>query len=99
MMQVPSRVSGKLQRPGIFIIVLLLTAAAFPPSAPGADDAKAKEKARADIMKTTNETLSRLYKAQPQAKTAVEKAAGYAVFSNFGMKILVTGGVPARVSP
>jgi len=90
MMQVPSRVSGKLHRLGIFVIVLLLTAAAFPSSAPGADDAK--EKARAGINKMENETLSRLYKAQPQAKTAVAKAAGYAVFSNFGMKLFVTGG-------
>lgn len=92
MMRVPSRVSGKFHRLGIFVIVLLLAAAASPFSASGADDAKAKEKARADIMKTTNETLSRLYKAQPQAKTAVAKAAGYAVFSNFGMKILLAGG-------
>ncbi len=36
-------------------------------------------------------TLQRLYKAQPNAKTAVEGAAGYAVFSNMGVKILVAG--------
>jgi lipid-binding SYLF domain-containing protein len=92
MMQVPSRVSGKLHRLGIFVIVLLLTAAAFPPSAPGADDAKKKETARADINKMSDATLSRLYQAQPKAKAAIANAAGYAVFSNFGMKILVTGG-------
>ena len=28
---------------------------------------------------------------QPSAKTAIEKAAGYAVFSNFGMKIFAAG--------
>jgi lipid-binding SYLF domain-containing protein len=38
------------------------------------------------------QTLARLYKVQPKAKTAIERAAGYAVFSNFGMKILVAGG-------
>jgi lipid-binding SYLF domain-containing protein len=91
MMRVPSRVSGTLRRLGIFFIVLLLAAAACPPSASGADDAKAKEKNRADIVKMSDATLSRLYKAQPQAKTAVAKAAGYAVFSNFGMKILLAG--------
>ena len=59
------------------------------------DDAGQKaakqEKERSEIMKATSETLSRLYKAQPEAKTAIQKAAGYAAFSNFGMKILVAG--------
>ena len=91
MMRVPSRVSVKLHWSGILVIVLLLSAAASPPSASGADDAKKKETARADIVKMSDATLSRLYKAQPQAKAAVAKAAGYAVFSNFGMKILLAG--------
>jgi lipid-binding SYLF domain-containing protein len=92
MMRVSLRVSGKFHRLGIFVIVLLLAAAASPPNASGADDAKKKETARADINKMSDATLARLYKAQPQAKTAVAKAAGYAVFSNFGMKILFAGG-------
>jgi lipid-binding SYLF domain-containing protein len=45
-----------------------------------------------EVQKVSRETLARLYKAQPSAKKAVEGAAGYAVFSNFGMKILVAGG-------
>jgi len=87
-----SRVFGKLHGLGIVVIVMLLSAATFPLSASGADDAKAKEKARADILKMKENTLSRLYKAQPQAKATVAKAAGYAVFSNFGMKIFLAGG-------
>ena len=90
-MRVPSRMSGKLHRLGIFVIVLLLAAAASPPYALGADDAQEKQKARAEIAKIEKETLSRLYKAQPQAQAAVAKAAGYSVFSNFGMKILLAG--------
>ena len=54
-------------------------------------DAKKKEQERADIRKTVQQTLGRLYKVQPSAKAAVERAAGYAVFNNFGMKILVAG--------
>ena len=92
MMRVPSRVSGKLHVSGIVAALLLLFCMGFPPLASGADDAKKKETARADIQKMEKETLARLYKAQPQAKASVEKAAGYAVFSNFGMKILVAGG-------
>jgi len=50
-----------------------------------------KETARAEIRKTSSQTLAKLYKAQPAARKAVESAAGYATFSNFGMKILVAG--------
>ena len=45
-----------------------------------------------EVQKVSRDTLARLYKAQPSAKKAVEGAAGYAVFSNFGMKIFVAGG-------
>jgi lipid-binding SYLF domain-containing protein len=60
----------------------------------GAGPALAASKAdrQADVRKMASDTLARLYKAQPAAKKAVESAAGYAVFSNFGMKILLAGG-------
>jgi len=38
------------------------------------------------------ETLNRLYEMQPSAQKAIATSAGYAVFSNFGMKILFMGG-------
>jgi lipid-binding SYLF domain-containing protein len=47
---------------------------------------------RAEIREMRDATLARLYKAQPAAQGHVQKAAGYAVFSNFGLKILVAGG-------
>ncbi len=86
-----SLVSGKHLGAGVAAALLLLVCAGLPPLVSGADDAEKKEKARADIMKTAEETLSRLYKAQPGARAAVEKAAGYAVFSNFGVKIFLAG--------
>lgn len=49
------------------------------------------EKKREEIRKLSKDTLARLYKLQPAAKTAVQNAAGYAVFSNTGVKILVSG--------
>lgn len=74
-------------------IGLLLGAFVLGTSLPGTTlGASKQDDARADIRKTTGETLERLYKAQPAARTAVAKAAGYAVFSNFGMKILLAGG-------
>jgi len=51
-----------------------------------------KAQKQAEVRKTVNETLNRLYKLQPTSKEAFEKAAGYAVFSNFGMKIFFAGG-------
>jgi lipid-binding SYLF domain-containing protein len=50
-----------------------------------------KSKARADIAKMERETLARLYRLQPGAKGAIEKSAGYAVFSNIGIKVLAAG--------
>jgi lipid-binding SYLF domain-containing protein len=50
-----------------------------------------KEKDQKKVRKMSQETLQRLYKADPPAKAAVEGAAGYATFSNFGMKLLIAG--------
>jgi lipid-binding SYLF domain-containing protein len=51
-----------------------------------------KDEKRQDIRDVTQNTLERLYKTQPKAKEAIDRSAGYAVFSNFGMKILFAGG-------
>jgi len=59
---------------------------------PATAGAATKAEQQAEVRKMEQETLARLYKAAPGAKSAVEKAAGHAVFSNFGMKILVAGG-------
>jgi lipid-binding SYLF domain-containing protein len=76
---------------GRFIAAPLL-ALAFATAATGKDmSAEDKAKGRASVDKMEKETLARLYKAQPSAKKTVEGAAGYAVFSNFGIKIFVAG--------
>lgn len=51
----------------------------------------ASEKERNEIREEVQETLSRLYVVQPSAKSAVQKAAGYAVFNNVGVKFFVAG--------
>jgi lipid-binding SYLF domain-containing protein len=58
---------------------------------PGAFAASVSEK-KADVDKMAQDTLQRLYAAQPGAKKAVQGAAGYAVFSAFGTKIFIAGG-------
>ena len=59
---------------------------------PNASLAATKEEKQAAARQGAEQTLERLYKAQPAARAKVEKSAGYAVFTNFGMKILVAGG-------
>ena len=59
---------------------------------PGVAFSASKADSQAEARKAAQEALSAVYKAQPSARKAVESAAGYAAFSNFGMKILIAGG-------
>jgi lipid-binding SYLF domain-containing protein len=54
--------------------------------------AKTKAQKQADARKSGDETLAKLYQARPSARAAIKASAGYAAFSNFGMKILFAGG-------
>jgi lipid-binding SYLF domain-containing protein len=71
----------------LFTVSMLMLAAGQPAFAKSSP-----EERRAEIRQTTQTILQDLYKAQPSARKAVESSAGYAVFSNFGMKILFVGG-------
>jgi len=51
-----------------------------------------KNAARDSVRTMTEETLTQLYQKEPAAEDAVADAAGYAVFSDFGVKILIMGG-------
>ena len=44
------------------------------------------------VRAMANTTLADLYKSNPNAKAAIGNAAGYAVFSDFGFKLLFMGG-------
>ena len=66
----------------IIAVVLLL---------PVAVSAESKEKQQKKILEMAQQSLQQLYQAQPSAKAAVKNAAGYAVFSDMGVKILFAG--------
>ena len=70
----------------MLVALSLLTVCAFTVFA------KTKEEKQTEARKEANETLSRLYKAQPSARAAVKSAAGYAVFTSKSVKILFGGG-------
>jgi lipid-binding SYLF domain-containing protein len=73
----------EIQILGLLSVILLIASTSF---------AESKEQKQAEIRKKSGETLTKLYKAHPSAKAAINSAAGYATFSNFGMKILIAGG-------
>ena len=50
-----------------------------------------KEEKRQEIRSMAADNLERLYKVRPSVRARIESAAGYGVFSNFGMKIFVAG--------
>ena len=50
---------------------------------------KSPTEQRAEIDKMTSKALAELYKVQPQARNEIANAKGYAVFSNFGMNLLL----------
>jgi lipid-binding SYLF domain-containing protein len=50
-----------------------------------------KEKQQKQIREMAQDTLQRLYKADPQARAVIKRSAGYAVFSDLGVKILFAG--------
>jgi lipid-binding SYLF domain-containing protein len=71
-----------------YLLTLFLLLAAIPlAQAKQTDDEQ-----RAEVRERAAKTLERLYKEQPGSKQAIESAVGYAVFSNFGMKIFFAGG-------
>jgi lipid-binding SYLF domain-containing protein len=82
--------ADRFTRRTLLAAALAVAAVALAPAA-FAKEASKQEK-QAEVRKVAQETLNRLYKLQPGARAAIENAAGYAVFSNFGMKIFFAGG-------
>jgi len=51
-----------------------------------------KQEKRAQVRDMANQSLEQLYATNPDAQDAVKNAAGYAVFSDIGFKLLYGGG-------
>jgi lipid-binding SYLF domain-containing protein len=51
-----------------------------------------KEQQQDSVRDMANQTLTQLYAKNPAAKAEISKAAGYAVFSDFGFKVVWLGG-------
>ena len=52
--------------------------------------------ARTQVREMAQDSLATLYEVSPGARRAVERAAGYAVFSTFGVKLFFAGGTTGK---
>jgi lipid-binding SYLF domain-containing protein len=52
--------------------------------------------ARQEVQGASQNALSALYAMQPGARRDIERAAGYAAFSTFGMKLMIAGGTSGK---
>ena len=52
--------------------------------------------ARQQVREVAQDALASLYEYNPGARRVVEKAAGYAVFSTFGVKLFFAGGTTGK---
>ena len=55
-----------------------------------------KEQQQDSVRDMANKTMAQLYTKHPAAKDVVAKAAGYAVFSDFGFKVWTLGGARGK---
>lgn len=74
----------------VVVLFLIISAVIFPRGIQVSAEESLEQK-REEVREMMAKTLSKLYELQPKAKTAINNSAGYAVFSNFGLKILVLG--------
>lgn len=81
-----------LHLPALLLMAMLCACAttSAPSSSPQASADRSRE--QHEEREAAKRILARLYAQQPKARSAVQGAAGYAVFHNFGMKILIAGG-------
>jgi lipid-binding SYLF domain-containing protein len=52
--------------------------------------------ARHQVREMAQDALASLYEIQPGARRAIERSAGYAVFSTFGVKLFFAGGTTGK---
>lgn len=69
--------------------ILVIAALVFSQCAAARQSAEAE---RQSIRDKAQEVLQELYVQEPDSRPFIENAAGYGVFSNFGMKLMFAGG-------
>ncbi len=79
------------------IFVTLLAAAACFTAIPAiAQDESALVQRRNEVREMTQDALASMFEASPRTRYVVEHAAGYAVFSTTGVKLMFAGGASGK---
>jgi len=68
---------------GFLCLTLILT----PLTAMALFDKKSADEEREELQEARTEAIKKLYREKPSAKSEIQNARGYAVFSNFGLNI------------
>jgi len=82
----------KKTRSVVIVLAMLLLGLALISCATTPSSTAEKAEQKASIRDMANKALSDLYAKNPAAKAEIAKAAGYAVFSDFGFKFMFLGG-------
>ena len=75
----------------LILVALALAVTIFPPPRATAGDTTEEKRARIRVM--ASDTLQSLYKMEPHSQAVVENSAGYAVFDNTGVHVVVPSTV------
>ena len=80
------------------LFALLVAVALFLSGPAFAQDESVLVQRRNEVREVVHDSLAALYEAAPGTRVAIERAAGYGVFSTFGLKIFFGGGTTGRGS-
>lgn len=75
-----------------FALAMVALSLAFISCASAPPSKSEKEQQQASVRDMANKALADLYAKNPAAKSEISKAAGYAVFSDVGVKFIFMGG-------
>ena len=76
----------------VIVLAMVLLSLALISCASAPLSKSEKEQQQDSVRDMANATLTQLYTKNPAAKSEIAKAAGYAVFSDFGFKVIWLGG-------
>jgi len=76
----------------VIVLAMVLLSLALISCASAPLSKSEKEQQQDSVRDMANATLTQLYAKNPAAKSEIAKAAGYAVFSDFGFKVIWLGG-------
>ncbi len=84
--------SGKTMRVLVLVVGLTMAGCQAWNDTSGNTTPDKRAQTRSEINTVASDTLTRLDSLRPGSRRTVENAAGYAVFSNYGVQLFVAGG-------